>query len=293
MTQLSPELIKKIRRIEIETGKVAQDLLAGAYRSAFKGKGMEFEENREYQTGDETRDIDWKVTARMDRPYVKVYREEREISVFLMVDVSASSQFGRDRSKSELIAEIGAFIAFSAIKNHDKIGLILFSDKIEKYLPPSKGSRHVLRLIRELLAYGPQSKGTNISGALSFLGKINPKSSVCFLLSDFISPDFSHEAALIAKKHDLIAISIVDPLELNFPNLGLIEARDLEDHSASIIDTSIAANREHLHHKTSERLQACKRLMNKIGAGYIEIHTEKPYFQEFKKFFKTRSLHRK
>lgn len=291
MTQLTPELIKKIRRIEIETGKLAQDLLAGAYRSAFKGKGMEFEESREYQTGDETRDIDWKLTARTDKPYVKTYREEREISVFLVVDVSASSRFGSGgKLKSEIIAEIGALIAFSAIKNQDKIGLILFSSKVEKYLPPAKGSRHVLRVIRELLAYQPENQGTDIAGALDFLGHVHVKSSVCFLISDFIAPAFDHEAALIARKHDLISLAIVDPHELSFPDLKLAEIVGLETNSARLMDTSAQTE---LEKKTTERLASCKKLMNKIGAGFIEIHTDRPYIQELKKFFKTRGKERR
>lgn len=291
MTQLSTELIKKIRRIEIKTGKLASDLLAGAYRSAFKGKGMEFEESREYQPGDEVRDIDWKVTARVDKPYVKVYREEREISVFLVIDISASTRFGSgDRLKAEMVAEIGALLAFSAIKNHDRIGLILFSDKIEKYLPPAQGTRHVLRLIRELLAYEPESHRTDVAAALNFLGSINVKSSVCFLISDFITADFAHEAGLIAKKHDLISLAIVDPHELDFPNLQLVELCDLETNESILIDSSLPME---LKEKTDARLAACKKLMNKIGAGFIEINTNRPYILELKKFFKTRAKRRR
>jgi len=294
MAVITPEIIKKIRRIHIQTTHLAQDLLAGAYRSAFKGKGMEFEEVREYQPGDETRDIDWKVTARMLHPYVKTFREEREITVMLMVDISSSARFGsQGKSKSELIAELGAVIAFSAIKNNDKVGLILFSDRVEKYIPPKKGTRHVLFVIRELLLHKPEGRGTDITAALDFLGNIHHRSCVSFLISDFICADFSKAASLAAKKYDLISIAMTDPYELEFPPLGLIELQDLETENTALVDSQSPRLREHLRNQTSERLGGTKRLMNKIGAGFIALRTDQSYMPPLRKFFRTRAKERR
>ena len=300
------EIFKTLQRIQIQTTHLANDLLSGAYKSAFKGKGMEFEENREYQPGDDVRAIDWNVTARMQHPYIKVFREEREISVILLIDVSASSRFGStEKLKSELIAEIGGVIAFSAIQNHDKIGLILFSDKIEKYIPPQKGSRHVLRLIREILLFEPESKKTDISIALKFLGNLSIKAGVCFLISDFISSDYAHEAALIAQKYDLISMHIIDPLEMHFPSQGLmkrltrkfmgglITLQDLETGEIAIIDASDKATLENFERRAKNRIATQEKLMNKIGAGFISIPTDQPYIPIIKKYFKTRGMQRK
>lgn len=289
----SAEVFKKIRRIQIQTTHLANDLLAGAYRSAFKGKGMEFEEVREYQPGDDVRTIDWNVTARMRHPYVKNFREERDITVMLVVDISASSRFGSYKLKSELIAEIGAVIAFSAIKNNDRIGLILFSDVVEKYIPPRKGTRHVMRLIRELLLNEPSHRKTNIAVALDFLGSVVPKSGVCFLISDFISPSYAHEAALTAKKHDFITIGITDPYELAFPKTGLIGLQDLETGETQTIDSSDETTQETFKKNAAERLGTHQRLMNKIGAGFIDLRTNQPYLPAIKKFFKIRGKQRR
>ena len=287
------EVFKKIRRIQIQTTHLANDLLAGAYRSAFKGKGMEFEEVREYQPGDDIRTIDWNVTARMQHPYVKNFREERDITVMLVVDISSSSRFGSHKLKSELTAEIGAVIAFSAIKNNDRIGLILFSDVVEKYIPPRKGTRHVMRLIRELLLNEPSHRKTNIAVALDFLGSVVAKSGVCFLISDFISPSYAHEVALIAKKHDLITIGITDPYELAFPKVGLISLQDLETGETQIIDSSDETTQETFKKNAAERLRTHQRLMNKIGAGFIDLRTNQPYMPAIKKFFKIRGKQRR
>lgn len=294
MAAIAPDLFKTIRRIEIVSTQLANDILAGAYRSAFKGRGMEFEEVREYQPGDEIRTIDWNVTARMSNPFVKIFREERDITVILVVDVSGSSRFGgRNGLKSELIAEIGAVLAFSAIKNNDKVGLILFTDIVEKYVPPRKGTRHVLRIIRELLAFEPQQRGSNLKGALSFLGKVQSKPGICFLISDFLCSDYAHEAAIIAKKHDLISISVSDPYEHSFPQLGLVHVADLETGQTTLVDAAFPSFQKEFQRKTTERLAKQKQLMGKIGAGFIDIRTDQPYLAELRKFFKLREIIRK
>lgn len=291
---ISADIFKKIQRIQIQTTHLANAILAGAYRSAFKGKGMEFEEVREYEPGDDIRTIDWNVTARMQNPYVKSYREERDITVMLIVDVSASARFGStNKLKAELIAEIGGIIAFSAIKNNDRVGLILFSDIVEKYVPPKKGVRHVMRVIRELLLHKPQHKSTNIAAALDFLGGVQAQSGVCFLISDFISPDYAHEASLMAKKHDLITIGITDPDEIAFPNMGLINLQDLETGQTQVIDSSHKATQEAFQKHAQERLTTHQHLMNKIGAGFIDLRTNQPYIPAMKKFFKNRGKQRR
>lgn len=289
MAAFSHDLFKKIRRIQIQTTHLANDVLAGAYRSAFKGKGMEFEEVREYQQGDDVRSIDWNVTARMNRPYVKNFREERELSVILAVDVSASTYFGSGESlKSELIAEIAAVLAFSAIKNQDKVALLLFSDRVEKYFPPQKGTRHVLRIIRELLTYQPQPRSTNISEALSYLGKVQHRSGICFLLSDFICVDFSHEAALAATRYDLVPIAIVDSAEMAFPKMDLVTFSDLETGTSLLVDTSAGIVQTKLRKTTEERLSSLKKMMQKLGTELCIIDTHLPYMQQLKKYFMLR-----
>lgn len=279
-------LFKKISRIQFQTTRLANDVLAGAYRSAFKGRGMEFEEVREYQPGDEVRTIDWNVTARMQRPFVKSFREEREITMTLLVDISSSTRFGSGQQlKSELIAEIAALLAFSAIKNNDKVSLILFSDRVEKYFPPNKGTRHVLRVIRELLAYKPEGHGTDIAAALSFLGKIQQHSSICFLISDFICPDYSHEAAIIAKRHDLVAISIEDAAEKQFPSMNLVSFVDLESGRQQLVDTNSTTIHQVQIKNSETRIGSQKKLMHRLGADFLHIQSDKPYLPQLRKFF--------
>lgn len=286
MTDISLSLFKKIRRIQFQTTHLADDILAGAYRSAFKGKGMEFEEVREYQPGDEIRTIDWNVTARMNHPYVKSFREEREMTVILAVDVSASNLYGSGHVlKKDVIAEIAAVIAFSAIRNNDKVGLILFSDVVEKYFPPNKGTRHVLRVIRELLVYSPKHEKTDIMEALTFLGKVQKRSGICFLISDFICADYSHAAALIADRHDLISMAIVDPSESMFPNMRLVNFKDLETGEMRLIDTSSKEMQNHLKESTERRLIEQKKLMNKVGGDFTTIYTNSSYVTQLRKFF--------
>jgi|688.fasta_scaffold02929_12 uncharacterized protein (DUF58 family) len=291
---MAPEIGRLIRRIEIRTTQLAKDILAGIYRSAFKGKGMEFEEVREYQQGDDIRSIDWSVTARMNHPYVKVFREERELTVWLLIDLSASSRYGsKNKLKLDLICEISALIAFSAIKNNDRVGMILFTDKVEHYYPPRNTSRHVLRLIRDLLIYQPKDSKTNIAAALSFLGKIQAKSSVCFVISDFLSPDFQHDAQLIAIKHDLIGVGITDPSEIDLPQLHLVHLQDLERPLGEIINTSNASLRTHFRSSADQRLAQTQHLLRKIGADFVDIRTDQPYVPVLKNFFRVRSKRRK
>jgi len=288
-------LYKKIRRLEIQTTQLANDILAGAYRSAFKGRGMEFEEVREYQEGDDPRSIDWNVTARMQRPFVKNFREERDLTVLLLVDVSASTHFGSIAAfKSELIAEISAVLAFSAIKNNDKIGMILFSDEVEKYIPPNKGSRHVLRLVREVLAFRPKGRQTNLHTALKFLGNGQRKPAVCFLLTDFMysHDDLPHSIALTAKRHDLIALTLKDPHERNFPKLGLLNLTDLENGESLLVDSSSSAFQDKFNHQVQERESFYRSLLLKNGASYVEVRTDQPYLPVLRKFFKMRSRKR-
>jgi uncharacterized protein (DUF58 family) len=294
MPAVTAEIIRKIRKIHILTTKLAKDLLAGAYLSAFKGKGMEFESSRIYQNGDEIRDIDWKVTARMNTPYVKIFKEEREINITLAVDVSASHLFGSTHKlKADLIAEIAATIAFSAIKNNDKVGLILFSDKVEKYILPKKGLRHVLSIILELLVFKPTSKGTDIGNVLKFIGNVTRKSGVYFLISDFIADDFAEEAAIIAKKCDLIAIGLTDPHEINLPPISLTNLSSLETVKAEKYDMSDESLRKFYAEHSLKRIENVKLLMNKINAGFIDIRTDKPYMPELVRFFKLRGKKRR
>lgn len=293
MALITNEMIKKIRKIQFQSTHLANDILAGAYLSAFKGKGMEFEDVREYQAGDDIRSIDWNVTARMQNPFIKRFQEERELTVTLVVDMSASNRYGTDHVlKNELIAEVAGVLAFSAIKNNDKVSLLLFSSEVEKYLPPKKGIRHVLRVIRELLAFKPKHSGTKISSALEFLGRVQRRASICFLISDFISPDFSREAALIAQRHDLISIAIIDPSEKEFPQMNLVNFIDLETGEQALIDTSLINFHENQKSELDDRVDALQELMKSIGASLIPLTTNQPYLPELRKFFKLRGKRR-
>lgn len=290
MKKPADELFKTIRRIHIQTTHLADDVLAGAYHSAFKGKGIEFEEVREYQPGDEVRSIDWNVTARMSHPYVKIFREERELTVLLVVDASFSCRYGtKEKSKSQLIAEVGALLAFSAVKNNDKVGLVLFSDRVEKYLPPQKGIRHIIRIIRELLFFTPKYKGTNIAEALAFVSKVQQRSAVCFVFSDFMSDSYEEEWALLAQRHDLIALSISSPYENAFPDVGLAVFQDLETNQTAIIDTSSASAQKAVKENAERRRERLKKLSNRVGTGLIELSINAAPLAAIKKFFKIRS----
>ena len=284
---LSKEDLHRVRKIQLKMDHIATDLLAGMYRSRFKGRGMEFEEVREFQQGDEVRSVDWNVTARMGTPFVKLFREERELTVILLVDISASMRFGsRNQLKSTILSEIGAGLAFSGIKNQDKIGLILYSDHVEHYLPPVKGVRHVLRLIRDIIAFPVKGKGTNLENALNFLGKVQKKEAVIFLLSDFLSED-NKEAELraIARKHDLIAIAVQDPLEKHLPNVGLLPILDLETGNEELIDTGSTSLNSTLSESFGEHLKLSKKQIEKSGGSWVQVRTDVPYLGTLRKFF--------
>lgn len=289
MTLPDIEFFNTIRKIQIETTHLAEGLLAGAYRSAFKGRGIEFEEVREYQAGDEVRSIDWNVTAKMGYPYVKIFREERELTVMLIVDASSSTRFGSTNvNKKKLIAEIGALIAFSAIKNGDKVGLLTFSDKTELFLAPRKGTRHALRIIRELLVPPPFNCGTDLAKALAYFGKVQHRPAICFIISDFMCPDFSHEFTLLSKKHDIIAISVLDTYEVSFPNINLAELTDMETGQHQVIDTGSPQRQRSFMESAEKRLDEIKTLMAKGKGGFIDVRTDKSYSHEIERFFKMR-----
>jgi uncharacterized protein (DUF58 family) len=284
---LRTEDLRKIRKVQLKMDQIATDLIAGMYRSAFKGKGMEFEEVREFQTGDEVRSIDWNVTARMGTPFVKIFREERELTVMLLVDISSSTRFGSQNAlKTTILSEIGAVLAFSGIKNQDKIGLILFSDIVEHYLPPAKGIRHVLRLIADLMAFPAKQIGTDIAKALQYFGKIQKKRCVAFLLSDFIGDKpFDSDVRTLAGIHDLIAIGIQDPLEAKIPSVGLLPLKDRETGKEELIDTSSSFFSAALPEGHSLKIKETKELFEGSGGSWIEVTTDKPYLSALRKFF--------
>lgn len=283
------EVLKKIRRIEIRTKKLVNDLFSGEYHSTFKGQGMEFEEVRQYQPGDDIRLIDWNVTARTGFPYVKKFKEERELSVVLLVDASSSGRFGtKERFKSETAAELCALLAFSAIKNNDKVGLIIFTDQIEKFVPPKKGRGHVLRLIREVLFFKPTGVGTDIGGALEYFNRVIKRKSVVFLVSDFLSEDFYKPLQIANRKHDLIAIKVTDPRERSFDNVGLIELEDAETGEIFVIDTSSKEFRREFSAKADEDLQQLSRGFRLINLDFININTAESYIVPLINFFKMR-----
>jgi len=245
---LTPELIKKIKTIHIKTGRVVNTMMAGQYKSVFRGTGIEFEEVREYSPGDEVKSIDWKVSARLGRPFVKLYREERELIVMLLVDMSASGLFGTtDNLKRDMAAEIAAILAFNAIRNNDKVGLILFTDRVERYIPPKKGSAHVWRVIREIFAFEPRHTGTDIQQAVSYFGQVSRKKSVSFLISDFLNTDIVHQTRQLrvaAKKHEFIAVLLSDPGDFRLPRSGIIHVRDLETGDCLEFDASDAKTQD-------------------------------------------------
>lgn len=286
------DAFQRIRRIQIQTTREVEDLFAGAYRSAFKGQGLEFEDVREYEPGDDVRRIDWNLTARTDRPYVKNFREERELTVMILVDISASSSFGSGKHlKSEIIAEIGAVLAFSAIRNQDRVGLLLFSDQVELYLSPKKGLRHVLRTIRELMFFQPKHKGTNIAKALSFLGHVQRKHTICFIISDFIMDiePLKREFSVLNRRHELIFIQVTDSHEMHFPDLGFVYLNDLETGELRLINTSEKPIQKEFAEKVKAQREVLEQMTRQIKAGYIPIAAQESYINPLRKFFKLRS----
>ena len=284
------EILKKVRQIEIRTGRIVNDIFAGKYESIFKGRGMEFHEVREYVPGDDIRSIDWNVTARAGHPYVKKFVEERELTVIIMADISGSGNFGtRNKMKIELMAEIGAVLSFSAIKNNDKIGLLLFTDKIEKFIPPKKGRPHVLRVIRELLYYKPKSRKTSINSALEYLGKVLKKRSVVFLISDFMDSDYERLLRILNKRHDIVGISISDPREKDIPDIGLVEFEDAETGEILFLDTGDDLLRKELAKKRGSFVDARNKAFMSMGIDSVDISTDKPYIEPLILFFRMRA----
>lgn len=283
------ELLKKVRSIEIKTKGLSKNIFAGEYHSAFKGRGMAFSEVREYQPGDDIRTIDWKVTARFNHPYIKVFEEERELTLMLIIDISGSESYGSHTDlKRERITEIAAVLAFSAIQNNDKIGIILFSDKIEKFIPPKKGRSHVLMIIRQLLNFKPDNKGTNITQALKYFTNIIKKRSTAFLISDFIDNHFTDALKSTRSKHDLIGIKISDPIEDQFPKVGMIQLKDAETGKTQIVDTSSKQFQNDFKNGKSKQNQELKNTFSKVGLDFTSIKTNESYVVPLVKLFKSR-----
>jgi len=287
---LPKEIIRKVRRIEIRTKKLVNDVFSGEYHSIFKGRGMEFEEVREYQPGDDIRIIDWNVTARYGYPFVKKFTEERELTVMLLVDASSSGEFGTaQRMKGEIAAELCSVLAFSAIKNNDRVGMIIFTDKIEKYIPPKKGSSHVLRLIREVLYFKPEDQRTDINCALEFLGRIIKRRCVVFLVSDFLNAGFEKMLSIANKRHDVIAIKIVDPREIELPNVGFIELEDTETGEEILIDTKDPEVRRSFKEYATREQTNLDMIFRSIDLDNIQILTDRSYVEPLMAFFKARA----
>ena len=285
----SSELLKKVRKIEIKSRMLSNHIFAGEYHSAFKGKGMTFSEVRGYQYGDPIKDIDWHVTARFNQPYIKVFEEERELTVMLLIDVSGSEDFGtRAKQKKDLIAEIAAVLSFSAIENNDKIGVIFFSDKVEKFIPPQKGKKHILRIILELLDFKPESSQTNINEALKFLTNAIKKRSAAFIISDFMSPDFSESLKIAASKHDIAALKVYDPFEEKLPNVGLAYFRDMESGEMKWIDTASAKTREEYDRWWKQKNEAADLILTKAKVDKAVIRTDGDYVKPLIALFKNR-----
>ena len=280
------EIFQQIRRIEITTSRLVTDIFAGQYHSVFKGQGIEFEEVREYQAGDDIRAIDWNVTARTGRTYVKKFVEERELTVMILVDASRSNYFASvNKLKNQLAAEIAAVLALSAIRNNDRVGLIIFTDRIEKFIPARKGLKHVLRVIREVLYFRPEEHGTDLSQALEFLNKVMTKKTVSFIISDFLDKIEEKKLAVANKRHDLIAVVLNDPKEMELPNCGLIYLEDAEKAKTVLVDTSNTGIRRQYREKNLERLQRRQQIFRSTGVDYIDISTDSSYADALVKFF--------
>ena len=287
------EVLKKVRRIEITTRRMVNDVFSGEYHSVFKGQGMEFDEVREYQPGDDIRAIDWNVTARMGAPYIKRFMEERELVVTFLLDVSASGRFGSTgKTKLDTAAEICAVLAFSAIQNHDKVGAIVFSDEVEKYIPPDKGRRHVLHLVREVLFYQPRRNRTDVASALEYLLRVSKRRGIVFVVSDFLSPDFSRPLAMAARKHDVVAIWISDPREEQLEMSGLVRVWDQEERIERVIDLGSRAARERFRSYAERRNQETASVFRRHGIDCVRIETGRDYIVPLSVFFKSRARRR-
>jgi uncharacterized protein (DUF58 family) len=302
------EILRKVRQVEIRSRKFVDESLVGAYHSVFKGQGMDFAEVREYQPGDDVRSIDWNVTAKMDRPFIKIYEEERELTIMLMVDISASGDFGSvNQTKRELAAELASVLAFSATRNNDKVGLILFSDTVEKIIMPKKGRSHVLRVIREILFYEPQHKGTNLNDAMRTLNHLIRRKAVCFLISDFLTEesqawlrpavrekpgDLQKMLTLTGKRHDLICIHLHDPRETQLPAVGWIVLEDAENGKQVEVNTSDPRLQGMYHHQNTQRLERMEETFRRSGVDHFQVQTQEPYITALRAFFKKRGKRR-
>jgi uncharacterized protein (DUF58 family) len=284
------ELLKKVRKIEIKTRGLSSHLFTGGYHSAFKGRGMSFSEVRLYYPGDDVRTIDWNVTARSGEPYIKVFEEERENTVMLLVDVSGSAVFGsHTQFKEEYLSELCAVLAFSAIANNDKVGVLLFSDQVELFIPPKKGKQHILRIIREILSANPKSRGTNLGAALQFVQNVIKKRSVCFVLSDFIAQDYDDALRILAKRHDLIGIHCWDPLERDLPDVGVLRVSDAESGQQIWVDTTSTRLRNQYRATFENHTQSVAAAFRRAGADFLSLCTNQPYVTELLRFFAQRS----
>ena len=284
------ELLKKVRKIEIKTKGLSKHLFSGEYHSAFKGRGMSFSEVRDYNYGDDVRNIDWNVTARTGEPHVKIFEEERELTVMLLIDFSGSSFFGtKNQLKSELITELSAVLAFSALNNNDKVGAIFFSDEIELFVPPKKGKKHILRIIRELVNFEPHGTSTNLKSALEYFNNVIKKRAVCFILSDFMTKDYKKPLSVAAKRHDVIGLHITDPREKDLPDIGLMNVRDAESGKIKWIDTSSKFVRNQFRAKYDTSQEEFTQTFRTSGADILEISTATSYVNELLAFFKRRS----
>ena len=288
-TGVPPEILRQVKLLELRTRGLVNSLFTGEYRSVFKGQGMEFAEVREYQPGDEVRSIDWNVTARMGKPFVKRYVEERELTVMLVVDLSGSERFGtRTRFKSELASELAAVLAMSAIRNNDRVGAVLFTDRIEHVVPPRKGRRHALRLMRDLLVYEPEGKGTDFAGALEYTGKMLGHKAIIFVVSDFQSPDLEQPLKLLAQRHDVVAVTVDDPSEEELPDIGLARFVDPESGETLDIDTSDAGVRARFTEAVQAELAARRHLLRRLAIDEVPLHTDGGVVDPLIKFFRSR-----
>lgn len=287
------EILKRVRTIEIKTRGISNHIFAGEYHSAFKGRGMSFSEVRDYQYGDDIRSIDWNVTARYEKPFIKVFEEERELTLMLLVDVSRSAYFGtRGQFKSEFITEICAVLAFSAIQNNDKVGLLLFTDKIELFIPPKKGKHHILRIIRELIDFRPTGKGTDLAEGLKFFTNVVKKRCIAFLISDFMADSFEDSLAIVSRKHDLTGIHVYDQSEQELPDVGLVRMRDSETGLLRWVDTSNLKTREIFRSTFQTNSEQVKSSFLKNGSDMLSINIEGSYISELRGFFKRRGARR-
>ena len=284
------ELLKKVRKIEIKTKGLSTHIFSGEYHSSFKGRGMSFSEVREYQYGDDVRNIDWNVTARTNVPHVKIFEEERELTVMLLIDVSGSSFFGTvNQMKNEILTEICAVLAFSAINNNDKVGVLFFSDQIEKFIPPKKGKSHILRIIRELIDFKPEGKGTDLTVAFEYFNNVLKKRSICFVLSDFMTQGYESALRISARRHDLVGIHLSDPREAELPNVGLVQMRDAESGNVSWVDTGSRRVREDFKQNFIDNFDYFKRTLSRSGADFVNIRTDESYVNALLKFFRKRA----